>query len=111
MKKIFLLIGLAFSLSINAQESELSKTISPDLLKQFYAFELWSNVSIVLLMLCISYVIYFLTKKFVEIEGDIILYVINAIQFIPLVILFNSVYKIILISVAPKLYLIEYFIN
>lgn len=135
MKKVILLIVLAFSLSINAQESKLSKTDevlskavekgiefaektgnfvieqAPDLLKEFYAWQLYSNISIVVLMLIISYSIYIISKKVVKSIDDEFMYILNLFQIIPVIFLSFSVYKIIFISVAPKLYLIEYFIK
>jgi hypothetical protein len=135
MKKVILLIVLAFSLSTNAQESKLSKTNevlskavekgiefaektgnfvieqAPDLLKEFYAWQLYSNISLFVLMLIISYAIYFVSKKIVESAEDEFLYIINLFQILPFVFLLVSGYKIIFITVAPKLYLIEYFIK
>jgi len=135
MKKVILLIVLAFSLSINAQEKNLSKTDevlskavekgiafaektgnfvieqAPDLLKEFYAWQLYSNISIVVLMLIISYVIYFVSKKVVKSMEDDFMYILNLFQILPVVFLLGSVYRIIFITVAPKLYLIEHFVK
>ena len=104
MKKLFLTLVLSISLFANAQKSETSKTDevlskavekgvelaektgnfvveqAPDLLKEFYAWELWSNVSVIVLMLLISYVIYFISKKIVENEDDKFFYIINLFQ-------------------------------
>lgn len=135
MKKVILLIVLAFSLSTNAQEKTLSKTDevlskavekgiafaektgnfvieqAPDLLKEFYAWQLYSNISIVILMLIISYVIYFVSKKVVKSMEDDFMYILNLFQILPVVFLLVSVYRIIFITVAPKLYLIEHFVK
>jgi hypothetical protein len=135
MKKVILLIVLAFSLSINAQVKNLLKTDevlskavekgigfaektgnfvieqAPDLLKEFYAWQLYSNISIVVLMLIISYVIYFVSKKVVKFMEDDFMYILNLFQILPVVFLLFSVYRIIFITVAPKLYLIEHFVK
>lgn len=135
MKKLFLTLVLSISLFANAQKSETSKTDevlskavekgielaektgnfvveqAPDLLKEFYAWELWSNVSVIVLMLLISYVIYFISKKIVENADDEFLYIINLFQILPLILFCVSAYKVIFISVAPKLYLIQYFVK
>ena len=135
MKKLFLTLVLSISLFANAQKSETSKTDevlskavekgielaektgnfvveqAPDLLKEFYAWELWSNVSVIVLMLLISYAIYFISKKIVENADDEFLYIINLFQILPLIFICVSAYKVIFISVAPKLYLIQYFVK
>lgn len=136
MKKLFLILALSVTFLSNANETkDLSKTDevlakavekgielaektgnfvveqAPDLLKEFYAWELWSNVSVIILMLFISYAIFFISKKVVESADDNILYIINLFQILPLIFLCVSTYKVIFISVAPKLYLIQYFIK
>ncbi len=62
-------------------------------------------------MLLISYVIYFISKKIVENADDEFLYIINLFQILPLIFICVSAYKVIFISVAPKLYLIQYFVK
>ncbi len=140
MKKLLTLFILAFSLSINAQKDStkvdnfqktdevLSEVVkkalsvaektgefvieqAPDLLKEFYAWELWSNVSVIILMLLISYIIYFISKKIAENTDDKSLYIINLFQIFPLFFSGVSAYNVLFISIAPKLYLIKYFIK
>lgn len=135
MKKVILLIVLAFSLSINAQEKNLSKTDevlskavekgiafaektgnfvieqAPELLQEFYAWQLWSNVALLLLTLIISFTIYFITKKIAEQDDDDSVYIFNLFQILPAIFFCVSAYNIIYISVAPKLYLIDYFVK
>lgn len=135
MKKIILLFVLAFSLSINAQEKNLSKTDevlskavekgiafaektgnfvieqAPELLQEFYAWQLWSNVALLLLTLIISFTIYFITKKIAEQDDDDSVYIFNLFQIFPAIFFCVSAYNIIYISVAPKLYLIDYFVK
>lgn len=141
MKKLLLLFILAFSLGINATETDSTKVDSfqktdevlsevvkkalsvaektgefvieqaPDLLKEFYAWELWSNVSVIILMLLISYIIYFISKKIAENTDDKSLYIINLFQIFPLFFSGVSAYNVLFISIAPKLYLIKYFIK
>jgi len=150
MKKVILLIVLAFSLSTNAQEkTNLSKTDdalskavekgielaektgnfvieqAPDLLKEFYIWHIVQNALGMLggLFLC------FIAYKIIKLTGDdesnymtdceifgkhigfgtILIsgfFSIGGIVFI-----MTSIYGLVFIIVAPKLYLIEYFIR
>ncbi len=156
MKKVILLIVLAFSLSINAQEKSgdnfkktdevLSEVVkkalnvaektgdfvieqAPLLLQEFYNWHICSNIfGIVLgLLLCfLGYKIPFLwiTKKREEkeymddmyfnrySESAFVGWIVFAIFDITgLIFLFASIYELVFILVAPKLYLIEYFIK
>jgi len=151
MKKVILLIVLAFSLSINAQESKLSKTDevlskavekgiafaektgnfvieqAPDLLQEFYNWHICSNIfgiCLGLLLCFLGYKIPFLwiTKKEKEYFDDkyfnryseeafVGWIVFSIFNLIGLIFLFHSIYELVFILVAPKLYLIEYFIK
>ena len=84
---------------------------APDLLKEFYAWQLWSNIALAISMTVMCFIIFFAAKKISKEIDEDFLYILYLFQLIPLVFLATSIYKIIFISVAPKLYLIEYFIK
>ena len=135
MKKVILLIVLAFSLSINAQGKELSKTDevlskavekgiafaektgnfaieqAPELLKEFYAWKLYSNIGLALTMLVVMIALFLIIRIIARYEEDDSVYIFNLFQLLPLVFLVISIYEIIFITVAPKLYLIDYFVK
>lgn len=154
MKKVILLIVLAFSLSTNAQEKSednfkktdevLSEVVkkalvvaektgnfvieqAPMLLQEFYAWHIWSAVFFILLG--ISFIIggirlpylwlskeennwdYKYFKKYGD-EGVIIAWFSYGIGLlIGIIMLICNIYDLVYILVAPKLYLIDYFIK
>lgn len=84
---------------------------APELLKEFYAWQLWSNIALLLLTIVISFTLYFILKKISERDEDDTILIFNLFQILPAVFFCVSVYNIIYISVAPKLYLIDYFVK
>ena len=158
MKKVILLIVLAFSLSTNAQEKELSKTDevlskavekgieltektgnfvieqAPDLLKEFYQWRIiscimWIVIAIILFLSGRYFPYLWMKDKIKEAEnnegvffnrrtsgymddGNIPAWItFVALSVTAAAIIISNVYELIYISVAPKLYLIEYFIK
>lgn len=154
MKKVILLIVLAFSLSTNAQEKSednfkktdevLSEVVkkalvvaektgnfvieqAPMLLQEFYAWHIWSDIFFILLG--ISFIIcgirlpylwlskeesnwdYKYFKKYGD-DGVIIAWFSYGIGLlIGIIMLIVNIYDLVYILVAPKLYLIDYFIK
>lgn len=154
MKKIFLFIVLAFSLSTNAQESKLSKTDevlskavekgialaektgsfvieqAPLLLQEFYNWHIAKSVFGIILGISIMFIGYNVRKIWgkkvdknyskdwneIVINGvaseEVSTTVTIAISFIfGITAISINAYNLIFILVAPKLYLIEYFIK
>ena len=139
MKKLFLLFMICVSTFVNAQEKEtenfkktdevLSEIVkkallvaektgnfviqqSPLILQEFYAWHLYSSIFYVLICLVISFLIFKLSKAISKsTEDDFEFYATNIFQIIPAVLFVFQVKNIFFILVAPKLYLIEYFIK
>lgn len=126
MKKVFLFIVLAFSLSINAQDS----TKAPLLLQEFYTWHIAKN-SLGILLGIFTIILGYNSRKLwgKKVDKDyekrwdeVILngYASNAVS-ITFSIIFSSIvgfiflikctYSLVFILVAPKLYLIEYYIK
>lgn len=86
---------------------------APDLLKEFYMWQLWSNVAMVILMTISGFILYKLAKKFTcDFDDDPIQYLFHIIFLLfPTILGVVSAYKVFYILVAPKLFLIEYFVK
>lgn len=157
MKKVILLIVLAFSLNINAQVKDftkvdnfqktdevLSKVVekalivaektgnfvieqTPLLLQEFYKWHIYSNISFILLGLLIFIITWrvpllWLDKdkcnwdyRYFNKYGDdsaIIAWVIFATGIVNTILfIFINLYNLLYLLIAPKLYLIDYFIK
>lgn len=99
------------SLQLAENTGEFVMEQAPELLRQFYQWNLYAHILGVILAIVISIGIHIGVKKLVEIEHDNTPYLLQFFQLIPLGILSYNVHYIVYISVAPKLYLIDYFIK
>lgn len=86
---------------------------APDLLQEFYAWQLWSNIAVILICIFSAFFINKAYKKVKEdIDDELLSALFGVIFFIfPFVFLLVSAYNVLFILVAPKLYLIEYFVK
>lgn len=86
---------------------------APDLIKEFYMWQLWSNIAMVILMTITGFILYKVSKKFTEdFDDDPIRYLFHILFLLfPVILGVVSAYKVFYILVAPKLFLIEYFVK
>lgn len=86
---------------------------APDLIKEFYMWQLCSNIAMVILMIVSGIILHKIAKKFTEdFDDDLIQYLFHIIFLIfPVILGLVSAYKVLYILLAPKLYLIEHFVK
>jgi len=82
-----------------------------DLLKEFYMWHTASYVLGIILCVIFSIALHLFIRFFARRDDDDFVYIFESVQIVPLMFLGTNIYNLVYISIAPKLYLIEYFIK
>ena len=100
------------ALSLAEQTGEFAMEQAPELLQEFYMWHTWKYSLGIILFLCVMLIVHLITRWFVKEEEDNSIYLSEILtNLIPFIFLCVSIHKLVFIYVAPKLYLIEYFIK
>jgi len=99
------------ALNLAEQTGDFVLDQAPDLLKQFFMWHTWESILGIILFLIISLVVHLTIRWFAKEEDDNFYYIFEFFQIIPIIFLCVNIYQLVFILVAPKLYLIEYFIK
>jgi len=99
------------ALNLAEQTGDFAIDQAPDLLKQFFVWHTWEHILGIVLCLIIALAVHIPIRWFVKEEEDESIYLFELINIIPLVFLCINIYNLVFITVAPKLYLIDYFIK
>lgn len=103
------------AIEVAEKTGEFAIEQAPLLLKEFYAWHLISNIMgvILCLIIIVSFIVLFKKTKFEYIEtfNEILCIILGVSSISSFIFLCINIYNIVFILVAPKLYLIEYFIK
>ena len=110
-----LLIVLQKAIEVAEQTGEFAIEQAPLLLQEFYRWHIISNLFMVILFILLGILSFKNGNRVSKKQGDYvdtpIPFFSHFIAFISMIVVLVSIYNIIFILVAPKLYLIEYFIK
>lgn len=104
-------IILKKALELAEKTGDFAVEQSPILLQEFYIWHMWTAILGIVLALLISLVIFIIIRVIVKNLDDTSCYLYNWIQIIPIAILGINIYNLVFVLVAPRLYLIEYFLK
>ena len=99
------------AINVAEQTGEFAIEQAPLLLQEFYQWHIASAIFGIITSLVITLLIHLIIRYFVRLEDDESIYTFEIFQSIPLIILITNIYDLIFVLVAPKLYLIDYFIK
>ena len=99
------------ALSLAEQTGEFAMEQAPELLQEFFMWHTATAILGIILSLSLAYALHKIIKYFSNEVNDKGVYIFEMFQIIPFVILCINTYELIYVLVAPKLYLIEYFIK
>lgn len=99
------------AIEVAEKTGEFAIEQAPLLLQEFYYWHTCKAILGVVFCLTIMFLIHFTIRYIVKLEDAKEIYIFEISQAIPIAGLFVYIYRLVFIIVAPKLYLIEYFIN
>ena len=103
------------ALNVAEQTGDFVVEQAPELLQQFYSWHIATSIMTICLFIITLVAFIFTYKKadfdYSESFWDIMTIILGIVNFTTLALAIMAVYKLVFIMVAPKLYLIEYFIK
>ena len=99
------------AVNIAEQTGEFVIEQAPDLIREFIMFHRVEETAYILLSLLSMYLIYYISKIVVKITNNSVDYLINVLSIVPIAAFIVCLSDFIKVWVAPKLFLIEYFLK
>ena len=108
-KQLALIIEKA--ISVAEKTGEFAMEQAPDLLREFILFHRIEKTTYVVLPIILTYVVYKVSCHLVKKSNNEAIYTINTLSIFPLALTAFFLSDFIKVWIAPKLFLIEYFIK